>query len=42
MKPTLGPSMSGTKCDRDILPIFPAERGGKSVCDEAIWGNPLI
>ncbi len=29
--PTLGPSISGTKCDRD-KPIFSAEKGGQSDC----------
>ncbi len=30
----LGPNISGwTKCDRD-KPIFSAERGGQSKCDE--------
>ncbi len=32
-RPNLGPSISGTKCDRD-KPIFSAERGGKSDCAE--------
>ncbi len=30
---SLGPSISGTKCDRD-KPIFYAERGGPSDCVE--------
>ncbi len=32
---TLGPSISGTKCDRD-KPIFSAEKGGQSDCVE-VW-----
>ncbi len=32
-RPTLGPSISGTKCDRDN-PIFSTERGGQSDCVE--------
>ncbi len=31
MTPTLGPSISGTKYDRD-KPIFSAEKGGQSDC----------
>ncbi len=31
--PTLGPSISGTECDRD-KPIFSAEKGGQSDCVE--------
>ncbi len=33
IRPNLDPSISGTKCDRD-KPIFSAERGGQSDCDE--------
>ncbi len=32
-RPTLGPNISGTKCERDKL-IFSAERGGQSDCSE--------
>ncbi len=32
-RPTLGSSISGTKCDRD-KPIVSAERGGQSDCVE--------
>ncbi len=32
-RPTLGPSISETKCDRD-KPSFSAERGGQSDCVE--------
>ncbi len=34
IRPTLGPSISGSKCDRD-KPILSAERGGQSDDDEA-------
>ncbi len=34
MKPNLGQSISGTKCDRDKL-NFSTERGGQSNRDEA-------
>ncbi len=33
IRPTLGPSISGTKCNRDKQ-IFSAERGGQSDCVE--------
>ncbi len=33
IRPTLGPTISGTKCDRDKQ-IFSAERGGQSDCVE--------
>ncbi len=33
IRPTLGPSITGTKCDRDKQ-IFSTEGGGQSVCVE--------
>ncbi len=40
MTPTLGPSISGTKCDRDN-PIFSAEKGGQSDCVEVYNIDPI-
>ncbi len=34
IRPTLHPSISETKCDRD-KPIFSAKRSGQSDCDKA-------
>ncbi len=34
IRPSLGPSIAGTKCDRDKL-IFSTEGGGQSDHDEA-------
>ncbi len=40
MRPTLGPNISGTKCDRD-KPIFSAERGDQSDCVELYNRDPI-
>ncbi len=40
IRPTLGPSISGTKCDRDKL-IFSAEREGQSDFAEVYNWDPI-
>ncbi len=40
LRPNLGPSISGTKCDRD-KPIIFAEKGGKQDRDEPYKGHPV-
>ncbi len=38
IRPTLGPRISGTKCDKD-KPILSAERGGQSDCVNCTFMN---
>ncbi len=40
MRPNLGPSISGTKCDRD-KPIFSPKGGGQSDCVEVYNRDPI-